>query len=119
MKGDDYHRARHVAQSSTVHNEFYILLANMELQRTDPNDETEEREESEQLVLTHIVDLGGFSLSIYNSLSISDTYLLQEICYSDREPDVQRGGHYMGNQHAEIDQFFKDSVSALQDRSEI
>ena len=117
LKGDDYPRARHVAQSCAVHGEFYILLANMSMHITDPNDENEEPEESE-LLLSHIVDLEGFTLSIYDSLKISDTLLLQGISYSDREPDVQRGGNYMGNQYAEIDQFFKDSVSALHDRFE-
>ena len=89
----------------------------MSMHITDPNDEYEEPEESE-LLLSHIVDLEGFTLSIYDSLKISDTLLLQGISYSDREPDVQRGGNYMGNQYAEIDQFFKDSVSALHDRFE-
>ena len=117
LKGDDYPRARHVAQSCAVHGEFYILLANMSMHITDPNNESEEPEESE-LLLSHIVDLEGFTLSIYDSLKISDTLLLQGISYSDREPDVQRGGNYMGNQYAEIDQFFKDSVSALHDRFE-
>ncbi|KAL2057964.1 hypothetical protein ABVK25_001581 [Lepraria finkii] len=112
LKGDDYPRARHVAQSCAVHGEFYILLANMSMHITDPNDENEEPEESE-LLLSHIVDLEGFTLSIYDSLKISDTLLLQGISYSDREPDVQRGGNYMGNQYAEIDQFFKDSVMII------
>ena len=94
--------------------DFYILLANMELHISDPNTE-EEEEESKEISLTHVVDLDGFSLSIYNSLTISDTCFLHDMSYNDREPDVQQGGNYLGNQYAEIDQFFKDSVSALND----
>ena len=96
--------------------EFYILLANMELHISDPNCE-DDLEESEEISLTHIVDLDGFSLSIYKSQTISDTCFLHEMSYNGREPDVQRGGNYLGNQYAEIDQFFKDSVSAFDDLS--
>lgn len=117
LKGDDYHRARHVAQSCAAHGEFYTVLANMSMHITDPNDVKEEPEKSE-LLLSHVVDLEGSNLSIYDSLKISDTFLLGGISYSGREPDVQRGGNYTGNQYAEIDQFFKDSVSALHDRFE-
>ena len=94
--------------------EFYILLANMELHISDPNCE-EENEESKEISLTHIVDLDGFNLSIYKSQTISDTCFLHEINYINREPDVQQGGNYLGNQYAEIDQFFNDSVSVLND----
>ncbi|KAL8719246.1 MAG: hypothetical protein Q9225_003731 [Loekoesia sp. 1 TL-2023] len=96
LKGDDYHRARHVAQSCAAHGEFYTLLANMSMHITNQNDESDQEEESE-LILSHIVDLEGLDLSIYRSLTISDTLLLQGGSYSDREPDVQRGGNYLGN----------------------
>ena len=86
----------------------------MELHKSNPNRE-DENEESEEISLTHIVDLDGFNLSIYGGLTISDTCLLHDMSYNDREPDVQQGGEYTGNQYAEIDQFFKDSVSASND----
>ena len=76
------------------------------------NDE-EEREPDSQLYLTRIVDPEGFNLSVYQSLPILETALLQETDFEDRGPDFQRGGEHMGNQHAEIEQFLKDSVSAL------
>ena len=88
----------------------------MSMHITDPNFEEELPEaspEESELLLSHIVDLGGSNLSVYNNLKISDTLLLWEISYSDREPDVQRGGNYTGNEYAEIDQIFKDTVSAL------
>lgn len=81
----------------------------------DPNNEDQDPEESE-LLLSHIVGLEGSNLSVYDTLKMSDTLLLQGISYSDREPDAQRGGNYLGNQYAEIDQVFKDSVSLLHDR---
>ena len=117
LKGDDYNRARHVSQSCREHGEFYVLFANMEMHVNDPNHEEEERETESQLYLTHIVDLGGFSLSVHQSLAIDETALLEETCYSDRDPDTQFGGEFMGNQHAEIDQFYNDSVSARNSKS--
>ena len=78
----------------------------------DPNYEEDERETNSQLYLTHIVDLGGFSLSVHQSLVIDEAFLLEEIFDSDRDPDTQFGGEFMGNQHADINQFYNDSVSA-------
>ena len=113
LKGNDYHHVRHVAQSCTVHGEFYTLLANISMQITDLNGEDTTKES--KLILSRIVDLEGADLSVYHSLTISDSFLMKKKSYSDREPDIQRGGNYMGNQHAEIDQFFNDSVSASYD----
>ncbi|KAL8943295.1 MAG: hypothetical protein Q9211_001042, partial [Gyalolechia sp. 1 TL-2023] len=110
LKGDDYHRARHVAQSCAAHGEFYLLLANMEMCITDPNSDEQEGEQS-VLSLFNIVDLQGLNLSIHDTRVISDRHLLHGSSYGDREPDVQRGGNYLGNHYAEIDQFFKDSAS--------
>ncbi|KAL9123997.1 MAG: hypothetical protein Q9217_006630, partial [Psora testacea] len=113
LKGEDYHRARYVAQSCAMHGEFYVLLANMAMHITDPNDENESEEGESELLLSHIVDLEGSNLSVHVSLTISESLLLRGISYSDREPDVHRGGNYMGNQYAEIDQIFKDSVMII------
>ena len=115
LKGHDKYRARHVAQSCAVHGEFYVLLANMSMHITDPNDENEDREKESELSVSHIVDLDGSNLSVHKSSYISETLLLQDMSYSDRTPDDQSGGEYMGNQHAENDQLFNDSVSARDD----
>ena len=90
LKGDDYYRVPHVAQSCAEPREFYVLLANMKMYKVKPNDEDESREECE-LSLTRIVDLEGFSLSLYQELFIPETALLQEGLY-DRLPETQRGG---------------------------
>ncbi len=119
LKGDDYNRVRHVSQSCREDGEFYVFLANMEMHVNDPNHEEEERETASQLYLTHLVDLGGFSLSVHQSLVIDETALLEETFDSDRDPDTQLGGEFMGNQHAEIDQFYNDSVSTRNSQIEI
>ncbi|KAL8938341.1 MAG: hypothetical protein Q9216_003942 [Gyalolechia sp. 2 TL-2023] len=112
LKGDDYHRARHVAQGCAAHGKFYVLLANMEMCMTDRNCEEEEEVES-QLILCRVVDLQGSNLSMYNAMNISDEFILHGSSYDDRQPDVQRGGNYLGNQYAEIEQFFKDSALVI------
>lgn len=81
----------------------------------DPNDEDEGREIESGLFVSHIVDLEGSDLSIYEGLPILETLLLREMFYSDREPDGHSGGDYWGNQHAEIHQWFNDRVSARHD----
>lgn len=86
---------------------------------TDPNYEDEAREIESSLYLTHIVDLEGFNLLVHKSTFIPEGNLLQTGFFHDREPDTQRGGEYWGNQHAEIDKFFNDSVSALDSQIEI
>lgn len=115
LKGNDFHRACHVAQSCEAHGKYYLLLGNMEMRITNQNDE-EEMEDSVVLSLDHLVDPRGFDLLIGSTLSISTDNLLRGQSYEDREPDVQRGGNYLGNQYAEIDQFFKDTVSVAADR---
>ena len=121
LKGDDYHRACHVAKSCAVHGEFYLLLANMSMSITYPGDQDEDENEGEngngeldqipEFKLSRVVDLEGFQLSHLNDLEISHTQIWQTKSYRGRKPDVRKGGEYMGNSHAEIEQFFKDSVS--------
>ena len=118
LKGDDYHRVCQVTQSCAQTHEFYVLLASIEMCITNMNCE-EETESESKLRLTRIVNLEGFNLLVYSALSIPETKLLQEEFYCDRDPDTQCGGEYMGNQHAEIEQFFKDSVSELNSQIEI
>jgi hypothetical protein len=72
------------------------------------NDEGGEEDAQSELRLDRIVDLEGFTLR--ESLLIPDEYLLQQGLYDSRDPDEQTGGEYMGNQHAEFDQFYNDTV---------
>ncbi|KAL8855247.1 MAG: hypothetical protein Q9198_010874, partial [Flavoplaca austrocitrina] len=115
LKGDDFYRARHIAQGCEAHGEYYMLLGNMEMCITNQNGEVEEKEEA-MLLLDRLVDPQGFNLLIGSTLRISTDNLLRGESYEDREPDTQRGGNYLGNQYAEIDQFFKDSVSVAANR---
>ncbi|KAL8893888.1 MAG: hypothetical protein Q9192_004827, partial [Flavoplaca navasiana] len=108
LKGDDFYRARHVAQSCEAHGKYYMLLGNMEMCITNQNGE-EEMEDEAMLSLDRLVDPQGFNLLIGSTRRISTDNLLHGESYEDREPDTQRGGNYLGNQYAEIDQFFKDS----------
>lgn len=87
-----------------------MFLGNMEMCITNQNAE-EEMEDEAVLSLDRLVDPQGFDLFIGSTLRISTDNLLRGESYEDREPDAQRGGNYTGNQYAEIDQFFKDSVS--------
>ncbi|KAL8754030.1 MAG: hypothetical protein Q9199_004627 [Rusavskia elegans] len=109
LKGDDFYRARHVAQSCEAHGKYYMFLGNMEMCITNQNAE-EEMEDEAVLSLDRLVDPQGFDLFIGSTLRISTDNLLRGESYEDREPDAQRGGNYTGNQYAEIDQFFKDST---------
>lgn len=92
-----------------------MFLGNMEMCITNQNAE-EEMEDEAVLSLDSLVDPQGFDLFIGSTLRISTDNLLRGESYEDREPDAQRGGNYLGNQYAEIDQFFKDSVSVAANR---
>ncbi|KAL9634325.1 MAG: hypothetical protein Q9204_003043 [Flavoplaca sp. TL-2023a] len=109
LKGGDFYRARHIVQSCEAHGEYYMLLGNMEMCITNQNSE-EEMEDEAVLSLDRLVDPQGFNLLIGSTLRISTDNLLRGESYEDREPNTQRGGNYLGNQYAEIDQFFKDST---------
>lgn len=110
LKGDDYYRARHAVQSCSEQREFYIFLANIETCFTDPNDEDETLPMESDMSITRIVDPDGFNLTLYDRLSVSDGDLVRQMVTDDRNPDVQRGGGYMGNSYAEIEQFYMNSV---------
>ncbi|KAG8526058.1 uncharacterized protein KY384_000820 [Bacidia gigantensis] len=112
LKGADYHRARHMTQSCALHGDFFTLLANLEMHVTDMNGEDCEETQSEYL-LPHIVDVNGNNLSVHRSFRIPDSLFLDLPAYKDRDPDVQHGGNYTGNQYAEIEQYFKDSVMII------
>jgi hypothetical protein len=106
LKGDDYNRARYVADGCREAGGFCVLLANLSMVVTFPNDEGDDDRKS-HLQLNRIVDMEGFVLK--ESLLISTDYLLQNL-YHSRDPDSQTGGEYMGNQHADIDQIYNDTV---------
>jgi hypothetical protein len=108
LKGDDYYRARYVADSCGEAGDFCVLLASLQRVVTFLNDEGGREDEESELRLKRIVDVEGFVLR--DSLLIPEDYLLQEGLYDSRDPDNQTGGEYMGNQHAEFDQFYNDTV---------
>lgn len=82
----------------------------MEMCNRDPNREEEDRVIVSELYLTHITDMDGFSLSVYRSLPIPETTLLRATRNDNRVPDSRSAGEYLGNQYAEIDEIFNDSV---------
>ena len=108
LKGDDYHQARLVADACSKAGDFCVLLASLQKVVTFMNDEGGEEDAESDLGLETIVDLEGYILG--NSRSIPESFLLQQWLYDSRDPDNQRGGEYMGNQHAEINQTYNDTV---------
>ena len=115
LKGDDYHRARHIAQSCDHLGGYFMLLANMELHSRYDNCANEHEEPTDRIYLTHVVDIQGHVVSMWTDLQIVDDNLLRTrlYVYEDRRPDVQRGGGYTGNNYCEIDQYFQDSVGII------
>ena len=111
LKGDDYYQARFVADACNNVGEFCVLLASMVLIETWLNDDGGEDEKTFQLKVNNIVDLEGFVLQ--QGLNIPETFLLQDRLYKSRDPDERTGGEYMGNQHAEIDEVYRDTVSCF------
>ena len=111
LKGTDWHRARHILQGCQEHGDFFMLLGNMELVVMDPNDGGEDEEFWERdIYLPHIADVSGVRMVETDALVIVDDTLLRDVHRGDRRADTKRGGGYLGNSHAEIDQVYKDSV---------
>jgi len=121
LKGEDAPRARHAQQGCQEHGGFYMLLGNMKLVKVDPNDpnyfvgvEDEEEHWERYLMLTRVVDGNGYSLLQQDrDLIISEDSFLEDPYGRDRDPDSQYteySGGYMGNQHAEIEYVYEDSV---------
>ena len=113
LKSDDYHRVYHVFQSSTVHNKFYIFLANVVLHITthwtDDGEDEEEHEEVE-VEMPYLVNLEGVDLTIRYWPTISNKSLLSEVSFGLKLPYFQRpegAGDY---------KFFNESVSMLNSR---
>lgn len=105
LKGEDFHRARYVAGACGKAGDFYVLLASMERIVTFSNDEGGDDYKQSELLI-QVVDMDGSALA---RLKVSENSLVQEI-YDNRNPDVQQGGEYMGNQHAEFEQVYNDTV---------
>ncbi|KAL9615706.1 MAG: hypothetical protein Q9160_009323 [Pyrenula sp. 1 TL-2023] len=116
LKGDDYYRTRHAVQSSSEQPDIYIFLANIEIYVTDPNCESALTPVASNMSITRLVDLDGFDLNAYE-VPILDEDLQQQMRTNGREPDVQRGGGFMGNSYAEIEQFYRNSVCAMSNQS--
>ncbi|KAK0772766.1 hypothetical protein LTR91_025800 [Friedmanniomyces endolithicus] len=92
----------------------------MELVVVDPNCEGEDEEFWErETVLTHIVDVSGFPLLVDGAIKIPEDTLLRFVDLEGRCVDTKRGGGYLGNSHAEIEQVYKNSVLIVVRRSEI
>ena len=107
----DYNRVTQVSQACSQHGGFHLLLANMEMLVT--NSQSEEQEDCpSELYLKRIVDLMGCDITVYDKRFVTKSRVLSIHHFENRDPDVQRGGGYMGNQHAEIYEFYKDSVSS-------
>ena len=111
LKGKDCHRTRHVLRGCQEQGDFYALLGNMELVVVEPNCEGEDEEFWErETVLTHIVDVSGFPLLVDGAIKIPEDTLLRFVDLEGRCVDTKRGGGYLGNSHAEIEQVYKNSV---------
>ena len=110
LKGEDYYCARHVVDACHQAGGFCVLLASMEKIVTFPNDVGGEDYKTSELLLTDVRDLEGFTLS--KSLVISEDVLLDQGLYDSRDYDHRHGGEYMGNQHAEIDHIYNNTVGA-------
>ncbi|KAL9594089.1 MAG: hypothetical protein Q9219_007223 [cf. Caloplaca sp. 3 TL-2023] len=115
LKGGDRDRVHHVTQACAANDGHYSFLCNMEMCVTDPNCE-EQMEKETALLLCRAVTTEGINL-LPNNRNIAELNLLHGSSYQDRDPDVQRGGEYTGNQYAEIDQWFKDSALIIVQRN--
>ncbi|KAI9892740.1 MAG: hypothetical protein M1814_001160 [Vezdaea aestivalis] len=113
LKGDDCCRVRHVAQSCEEQSDYYVLLANIEMVEKLPDSDTPEEDKESYTVLTHIATLDGENLTAYDTLEFDDSSLLGDVDYTCRNPDVQWGGENLGNQHADIERFYQDSIMVV------
>jgi hypothetical protein len=109
LKAEELYRASHIDRTCANRGGSRVLLANMEYCKTDQ--QTEEDQVVTKLYSTRVVDLDGSVLPIHKNLNVWRGLILASDVYANRDPDIQRGGGYMGNEHAEIDRIFKDSVS--------
>ena len=113
LKGDDYCRVRHVAESSKIAGDFYVFLASMEKhQKEISSDDGRKDEEDSRLMLKVIVGLDSLeAFSLKAIVLICNECLLQQWIYESRSPDAQTRGGYVGNEYANPDQIYTNSVS--------
>lgn len=116
LKGRDNAQVRCVSDACHDNGNFSALLASMTMSETYPNDERCQIDSEgkpiakvRQLYLSRVVDENGFELQ--TSLPISGDFLMQGQLYDGREPDRRTGGQYLRYQHAEITQYYDDTVS--------
>ncbi len=112
LKGKDAHQVRHMLRGCEEDSQFYMLLGNMEHIVTEPN-EGDDEDHYPKVILKHVVDVSGFELLDGAPLIINQNNLLRQVYNEHRGPDTQRGGGYMGNSHADLDQVYKDSASVV------
>ena len=108
LKGNDYYKARSIADACSIVGHFTVFLADLENFVTLVNDEGCEDEQTSQLRLHNVVDIEGSLLQL--NLTIPENFLLQARLYDSRAPDQRGGGEYMGNQHAELEEHYNDTV---------
>jgi hypothetical protein len=106
LKGKDSHRARFVADACSKAGDFYVLLASIKSVVTFSNDEGGDETKQSKLVI-RVVDLDGSVIA--PRLIVPENAIMQEI-YKNRDPDERLGGEYLGNQHAEFEQSYHDTV---------
>ncbi|KAM5365756.1 hypothetical protein ACJZ2D_010825 [Fusarium nematophilum] len=111
LKGKDYQHARYLADSCARHGRFYLFLAQLEMYDSWPNCEEGENEwnHTRGMYLHHVCNLEGFEVSPLQG-NIAETSLLCPISYDQRDPDTRAGGDYLGNQHADIEETYSDTV---------
>lgn len=118
LKGHDHARVRTVQDACRANGDFYVFLANLETVETWPDDDVVSGGDGDEdaegvdwdLRLRRVLDLEGHPLSA-TALCISASLLIQSYMFSGRDPDRQTGGEYTGNQHADIDRYYNDTVN--------
>ena len=108
MKGADYYRVAHIANSCVESGNFYVFLANLRLTVEVANGEDYGMEQDAELSLHRISFLDGYVIK--NSLLIGDDCLLQLDLYDRRGYDEQTGGQYTGNEHASFERRYNNWV---------
>ena len=111
LKGDDYYRCYQLHGACRTDGRFCIFLSRLELTVTRTNDEEYEEKAEEKLYLDGVFALQGIKLR--DSLVISEDCVVQRNVHESREHDEQWGGEHMGNQYADIQQVYRDTVRVV------
>ncbi|KAI9832827.1 MAG: hypothetical protein M1826_000993 [Phylliscum demangeonii] len=105
LKGHDYACGRYVLDACQKAGDYCVLLATLTKVEREPG---ENGGGAVNWVMGPIVELGGYELE--NSLLIPEKWLLQPDLYDERDADSQEGGGYMGNQYADLDKLYHNTV---------